>query len=57
VTVEEVDLCAQYFGEACAALVHVVVTARAAEQFGPGCLAGDFEGGRDGRDAVCLRND
>ena len=33
------------------------LAAGAAEQFGPRCLAGDFECGRDGRDTVCLGND
>jgi len=35
---------------------YVVVAAGAAEQFGPRCLAGDFERGRDGRDTVCIGN-
>ena len=55
--VEEVDLCAPYVGETGSALVDVVVAAGAAEQLGPRCLAGDFERGRDWRDAVCLGND
>ena len=57
VAVEEVDLRSQHVGEACSAFVDVVVAAGAAEQFGPRCLAGDFERGRDGRDTVCLGND
>ena len=57
VAVEEVDLRSQHVGEGCSAFVDVVVAAGAAEQFGPRCLAGDFERGRDGRDTVCLGND
>ena len=47
VAVEEVDLRSQHVGEACSAFVGVVMAAGAAEQFGPRCLAGDFERGRD----------
>ena len=36
------------------AFVDVVVTTTAAEQFGPWCSASDVEGGRDGRNGVCL---
>ena len=57
VAMEEVDLSSQHVGEACSAFVDVVVAAGAAEQFGPRCLAGDFERGRDGSDTVCLGND
>ena len=46
VAVEEVDLRSQHVDEACSAFVDVVVAAGAAEQFGPRCLAGDFERGR-----------
>jgi hypothetical protein len=52
VAVEEVDLRAQHVGEPGSAFVNVVVAADAAEQFGPRCLAGNFERGRDGRDGV-----
>jgi hypothetical protein len=52
---EEVDLRSEHVGEACSAFVDVVVAAGAAEQFGPRCLAGDFERDRDG-DTVCLGN-
>ena len=54
--VEEVDLSSQHVGEARSALVDVVVTTAAAEQFGPWCSASDFEGGRDRRNGVCLRD-
>src|SRR6266566_122078 len=54
VAVEEVDLRLQHVGEACSSFVDVVVTTAAAEQFGPRCPAGDLEGGRDGRNGVCL---
>src|SRR6266404_5202422 len=54
VAVEEVDLRSQHVGKACSAFVDVIVTTAAAEQFGPRCLAGDLERGRDGRNGVCL---
>ena len=52
--VEEVDLRSQHVCEARSAFVDVVVTTTAAEQFGPWCSASDVEGGRDGRNGVCL---
>jgi hypothetical protein len=56
VAVEEVDLRSQHVGEACSAFVDVVVTTGAAEQFGPGCPAGDLERGRTERNGVCFRD-
>ena len=57
VAMEEVNLRSQHVLETCSAFVDVVVAAGAAEQFGPGCLAGDLERGRDGRNGVCLGDD
>jgi hypothetical protein len=54
VTTKEVDLRAPHIGEAGTPFVDVVVAARAAEQFSPRRLAGDFERGGDGRNVVCL---
>ena len=54
---EEIDLCSQHVREACSPFVDVVVTAAAAEQFGPRGPAGHLERGRNGRNGVCLGDD
>jgi hypothetical protein len=54
VAMEEVDLCSQHVREACSPFVDVVMTAAAAEQFGPPCPAGHLERPRHGCNGVRL---